>query len=85
MDRVFSARVDESIVHRIAALARRLHTSRKRVIEEAVRLYEGSLRGRENVDILKETFGAWKRKESPEAVVSQARKAFLDSMARHRK
>ena len=85
MDRVFSARVDESIVHRVAALARRLHTSRKRIIEEAVGMYEGSLRGREKMDVLTETFGAWKRKESPDELVTRARQAFRGSMTRRQK
>ena len=37
----------------------------------------------QNVDILDLTYGAWDRAESVQATVSEARRAFRDSMTRH--
>ena len=39
MDKILSARVDESVAHSIGALARRLNTSKKKIIERAVEMY----------------------------------------------
>ncbi|MEA2040697.1 MAG: ribbon-helix-helix protein, CopG family [Thermodesulfobacteriota bacterium] len=39
MDKVLSARVDESVLSRISVLARELHTTKKQVIEGAINLY----------------------------------------------
>jgi predicted transcriptional regulator len=38
MDKILSARVDESVVNRIGSLARRLHTSKKKSIESAIEI-----------------------------------------------
>ena len=83
MDRVLSARLDEAIVHRISTLARHLHTSKKRVIEDAVLLYAGTVDERAKIDVFEETCGAWKRKESATELVRQARRQFDASMTRH--
>lgn len=39
MDKILSARVDESVVNRIGSLARRLQTSEKKIIESAIERY----------------------------------------------
>ena len=85
MDKILSARVDEGVVRRIGSLARRLNTSKKNVIESAVELYAQKVEGEQNTDVLEETCGAWKRKESAEQLVRKARGAFRQSMTRRRK
>ena len=85
MDKILSARVDESVISQIGALARKLGTTKKAIIEKAIRLYAEKMGKEDGFDVLKETLGAWQRKESPGETVKKARKAFRSSMERHRK
>lgn len=85
MDKILSARLDESIVSRIGSLARQLHTTKKQIIEGAIELYAAKIEAENKVDVLDQTFGAWQRKESAQETVNKARKAFQDSMSRHKK
>ena len=85
MDRIFSARLDEGVVHRISALSHRLHLPKKKILERAVMLLSDREEGKGAEDFLDETFGTWKRRESPAALVAGARDAFCKSMERHRK
>ena len=85
MDKILSARVEEAVLQHIAMLAHRLHTSKKNVIETAVKLYAQKIAAQEDINILKETCGAWKRKESPETLVKQAKEQFRKSMSKHQK
>ena len=84
MDKVFSTRLDESVAERIGGLARRLRTSKKRVVEEAVTLLEASL-GESATAFLDDSFGAWRREESAGETVDKARAAFRESFERHRR
>jgi predicted transcriptional regulator len=82
MDKVFSARMDESVLRRIHDLAQRMGTSKKAVLENAVRAYAEQHDREQGTNVLKATFGAWRRKEKPEATVAKARRAFRRSMER---
>ena len=82
MDKILSARVDESVLHKIGALARQMGTTKKAVIEEAVRLYGEKVQSGE-ADVFEQTLGAWSRKEPPQRTVAKARQAFRGSMGRH--
>ena len=82
MDKILSARVDESVIHEIGALATQMGTTKKAIIEEAVHLYGEKVRSGE-VDVFERTLGAWSRKESPHRTVAQVRRAFRGSMGRH--
>jgi len=83
MDTVISARIDEGVAGRIRGLAHRLHTSKKSVIEKAILLYAKEVEKTENRDILDDTSGIWRRKESASRTVEKAREAFRHSLARH--
>ena len=83
MDRVFSARIDESVVALIDALSRRLRVPKKRVIEDAVRAYSLGADGEEAIDVFSETCGLWERPEPAGKTVEKARARFRDSMRRH--
>jgi predicted transcriptional regulator len=85
MDKILSARVDEATVRRIGSLARRLHTSKKKIIECAIDMYVSKIEEEQNLDVLDQTFGAWHRKESADQLVDKSRKAFRRSMTRHQK
>ena len=82
-DKILSARVDESVVSHIGSLARRLHTSKKKIIESAIERYAAQVDKEQDFDVFKHTCGAWHRKGSPGETVVKVRKAFRDSMKRH--
>ena len=84
MDKVLSARVDESVAVQIGSLARRLRTSKKRVIEDAVRTYAAKLDREQRFDAVEASCGAWRRKEPVGRTVERARRAFGRAMGRHR-
>lgn len=81
MDRVLSARVNEDTLLGIDLLAKRLNTSKKRVIEEAVRQYRRQLEDGA-VDVLAETCGAWRRDETPHDTVRGIREEMDRSQTR---
>ena len=83
MDKILSARLDESTVNRIDSLARRLRTSKKKVIETAIEAYATQVDEAQGFDVFKHTCGAWRRKESAQKTMERARKAFQHSMRRH--
>ncbi|MCL5278799.1 MAG: ribbon-helix-helix protein, CopG family [Planctomycetes bacterium] len=84
MDKILSARVDESVIHKIGALARQMGTTKKAVIEEAVHLYDEKVQSGE-ADVFERTLGAWARKEAPPRTVAKVRRAFRGSMGRRRR
>ncbi len=85
MDKILSARVDESVLQRIGNLAKQLNTSKKQIIEGAITLYAEKIDKETKQDILDQTFGAWQRNESTGETVQRARNSFRDSMERHQK
>lgn len=85
MDKILSARVEESVANRINSLARRLRTSKKKVIENAIEAYSSKIDEEQELDVFEETCGIWSRKELPERTIEKSRKAFGNSMRRHQK
>jgi len=77
--------MDEALIHRIGALARTLGTSKKAVIEEALRSYAVRVEREGKADVFEATSGAWRRKGSPVKTVDAARAAFRRSMERRRR
>ena len=84
MDKILSARVDEMILNKISFLAQKLHVSKKKVIEGAVQLYAQKMELSGDMNVFAQTSGTWKRKETIEQTVTQAKNAFRKSMERHR-
>jgi hypothetical protein len=85
MDKIISARVDESVAYLIDSLAHELGTSKKRVIEDAVRVYSQHLGEEKAINVFAETSGAWRRKEKTETTVRHARESFRKAYRRHQK
>jgi hypothetical protein len=83
MDKILSARIDETVIRQISILARELNTTKKAVIESAVRFYSEQTGLKKRMDVFENTCGSWKRSEPPEETVCQARSAFRNSMERH--
>ena len=83
MDKILSTRVDESVVNRIGSLARRLRTSKKKIIETAIERYATQVDGEQNFDVFEHTCGAWGRPEAARETVAKVRKTFQRSIQRH--
>ena len=81
MDKVFSTRMDEAVIQTLDGLAATLRTSKKRIVEDAIRLYSESVETRP--DSFEAAFGAWQRSESPEELHRQIRATFEKAMRRH--
>lgn len=85
MDKILSVRVDDAIVQRIGALAQQLETTKKAVIENAIRCYAAQVERDADMDVLEQTCGAWQREESPRETAQAARQAFQHGMRRFQK
>ena len=82
MDKILSARIDEMILNKISFLAQKLHVSKKKVIEGAVQMYAQRMESA-GESVFGQTSGVWKRKESIDQTVAQAKRAFRKSMGRY--
>jgi predicted transcriptional regulator len=85
MDRILSLRVSEATAGQVTALARRLKSSKKRVIEDAVNRYAASVEAETNRDVFEETCGGWNREQSPGQLTDESRKVFRESMEKRRR
>lgn len=85
MDKILSTRVEESAVLRIGQLAQELHTSKKAIIEAAIRYYGEKIDKEKNTDIFEQTMGAWQRDETPEDRRDLIRDKFNKSMERNKR
>ena|SRR2546423_8942527 len=84
MDKVLSVRVDESAIDELDRAARRLGLSKKRLVEEAIRLRVREAKQDDTTDVWAETSGAWQRREPASQTVRKARRAFTAAIERHR-
>ena len=80
MDKILSARIDEAVIRQIGLLARELKTTKKAIIESAVRLYSEQSGLKKKVDVVEQTCGSLNRSESPEETIHHARSTFRKSM-----
>jgi len=85
MERIFSTRMDDSVYHKITDLSRRMHTSKKSVVAQAIECLCESVDGSGVAGILERTCGAWHRSEPAGATVEKARAALRRSMERNRR
>ena len=83
MDRVLSVRVDESVIHRLDQLMRRLGGTKKALIEKAISRYAEEVESETgNLDVFTQTFGAWERIESVIETTQQDRAILSESLPR---
>ena len=85
MDKVFSARIDESVAARIGSLAHQLHSTKKQIVEQAIELFATKVEHEQKAGILEQSFGAWERDESAQDTVEAARSVFRGSFERIRR
>ena len=84
MDKLLSARVDETVIRRIGSLARQLGTTKKTVIEGAILFYADKLKNGAKADVPGRTCGSRKRAASTAKTVTKARQAAGRSVKKKR-
>jgi len=85
MDKIMSTRMDEAVIRHIAMLAKRLGTSKKAVLENAVRYYAERIEAEQGFDVLTHTFGCWERDRSAAETVSTIKDTMRKSQERYRR
>ena len=80
-----STRIDEAVIRHIGMLAKRLGTSKKAVLENAVRYYAEKIEAEQGFDALTHTFGSWKHDESAAETVSAVKDTMRKSQERYRR
>lgn len=85
MDKIVSTRMDEAVIQHIGMLAKKLGTSKKAILENAVRLYSEKIEAEQGIDVLSHTFGSWERDESSAETVKRIKDVMRDSQERHRR
>ncbi|MDE0445628.1 MAG: hypothetical protein OXH96_03070 [Spirochaetaceae bacterium] len=78
MDKVLSTRIDEEIAQTLDGLAITQRVSKKRIVEDAIRLYSETVERKP--DPLEQSFGAWRRTEAPDELHRRMRAAFEGDM-----
>jgi hypothetical protein len=59
MDKIMSTRMDEAVIRHIGMVAKKLGTSKKAILENAVRHYAEKIETEKDFDVLTDTFGIW--------------------------
>ena len=85
MDKIMSTRMDEAVIRHIGMLAERLGTSKKAVLENAVRYYAEKIEAEQGFDVLTYTFGGWKRDKSATETVSTVKDTMRKSQERYKR
>jgi predicted DNA-binding protein len=85
MDKIMSARMDEAVIQRIGMLAKKLGTSKKAILENAIRHYAEKMEADLDMDILEQTCGSWRRDESAANTVQSIKEAMRKSQERYKR
>ena len=85
MDKIMSTRIDEAVIRHIGMLAKRLGTSKKAVLENAVRHYVEKIEDEQGFDVLTHTFGSWQRDKSAAETVRTIKETMRKSQERHKR
>lgn len=85
MDKIMSTRIDEAVIQHIGMLARKLGTSKKAVLENAIRYYVEKIEAEQNFDALTATFGSWQRDESATQTVQTIKGTMRKSQERYKR
>ena len=83
MDKIFSARLDESVLAEMDHVVHHHHMTKKKFLEEAIHAKAQELEKETEKNIWEETRGAWKRKESPAETVRKAKESFRRAYQKH--
>ena len=84
MDKIMSTRLDEAVIRHIGMLAKKLGTSKKSVLENAIRYYTAKIEAEQGFDVLTHTCGSWQRDSSAAETVHAIKDAMRKSQERYR-
>ncbi len=82
MDKTMRIRMDEAVYRQIDMLAAKLGTSKRAVLEEAIRHYVKKIETEQGFDALTHTFGSWQRDESAAETVRTIKGTMRQSQER---
>ena len=85
MDKIMSTRMDEAVIRHIDVLAKRLGTTKKAVLENAIRHYVKKIDAEQDFDILTHTFGSWQRDKSAADTVRTIKGTMRKSQERYKR
>ena len=85
MDKIMSTRIDEAVIRHIGMLAKRLGTSKKAILENAVRYYAEKIEAEQGFDVLTHTFGSWQRDKSAAETVRTIKETMRKSQERYKR
>ena len=85
MDKIMSARIDEAVVQRINMLSKKLNTTKKAIIENAVQHYAAKIESEQQIDILDHTLGSWQRDEPAIETVDHIKQQTRRSLERYKR
>lgn len=85
MDKIMSTRIDEAVIRRIGLMAKKLGTSKKSVIENAVRHYAKKVELEHKFDVFTDTLGCWQRDETAAKTVERIKTAMRRSQERYKR
>jgi hypothetical protein len=85
MDKIMSTRMDEAVIRHIGLLAKKLGTSKKAVLENAVRYYAEKIEAEQDFDVLSHSFGSWQRDESAAETVQTIKRTMRKSQERYKR
>ena len=85
MDKIMSTRLDEAVIKQIGMLAKKLNTTKKAVIENAVEYFAKEVEAEQQIDLLVQTWGCWERDESADETVQHIRQKVRQSQERYKR
>ena len=85
MDQIMSTRMAEAVIHHLGILAKQLGTSKKAILENAVRQYAEKIEAELKFDILTHTLGSWQRDESATETVRSVKDTMRQSQERYKR
>ena len=85
MDKIMSTRIDEAVIQSIGQLAKMLGTSKKAVLENAVRYYAEKIEAEQGFDVLTHTLGSWQRDETTAETVQAIKDTMRKSQERYKR
>jgi hypothetical protein len=77
--------MDEAVIRHIGMLAERLGTSKKAVLENAVRYYAEKIEAEQGIDVLTHTFGSWQRDQSASETLAAIKAAMRKTQERYKR
>ena len=85
MDKIMSTRMDEAVIRHVGMPAEKLGTTKKAILENAVRYYAEKIEAEQDFDVLTDTFGSWQRDDSAAETVQSVKDTMRKSQERYRR